>query len=268
MHSSFGNKIVDHTPWLIARTVHPAVRQARYAVAVLPWGATEAHGNHLPYSTDVYEVEAVAAESARLAWQRGAAVGVLPPIPFGVQTGQLDLPFCINLNPSTQAAILWDVISSLKAAGVAKFVILNGHGGNDFKQILRELAPKFPELFLCVASWFSVDDGKGLFHSPGDHADERETSLMLHLHPELVRPREEWGDGSSNEWTIAALRNKWAWAQREWTRATNDTGVGDPRVATAEKGKLYFDRISQRLAEFFVDLANTPLDGLYQRPGK
>lgn len=232
----------------------------------MPWGATEAHGTHLPYATDNYEIEAIATEAARLAWNDGAKVGVLPGIPFGVQTGQLDLPFCINLNPRTQAAILHDILTSLAATGVTKFVILNGHGGNDFKQILRELTPKFPNLFLSVASWFSADDGKDLFASPGDHADERETSLMLHLHPELVRPREEWGDGSTNDWTIAALRERWAWSQRHWTKATNDTGVGDPSAATAEKGKAYFDRISLRIARFLVDLANTPLDRLYESP--
>jgi creatinine amidohydrolase len=265
MHTKTEGKS-DRTPWLIANSTYPQVREVRYAVAVLPWGATEAHGKHLPYSTDIVEIEALAANAARLAWDAGAAVAVLPAIPFGVQTGQLDLPFCINLNPSTQAAILFDVISSLKSSGVNKFVILNGHGGNDFKQILRELTPHFPHMFLAVASWFSVDDGKGLFDAPGDHADERETSLMLDLRPDLVRPPEEWGDGSSNEWTIPALRRKWAWAQRHWTEATNDTGVGDPRAATAEKGKQYFERISQRMAEFFVDLANTPLDRFYQRP--
>jgi creatinine amidohydrolase/Fe(II)-dependent formamide hydrolase-like protein len=60
-------------------------------------------------------------------------------MPFGVQTGQLDVPFCINMNPSTQIAVLEDVISSLEGVGIMKFVIMNGHGGNDFRQMLREL---------------------------------------------------------------------------------------------------------------------------------
>lgn len=260
------NSKVRTNSWLIARTDYCDILQHQYEFAVLPWGATECHGNHLPYATDTYEIDAIAAESARIAWGKGARVGVLPAIPFGVQTGQLDLPFCINLNPSTQTAILSDVLSSLSASGVRKFVLLNGHGGNDFRQILRELTPRFPSLFLSCVSWFNVDDGKSIFDAPGDHADERETSLMLHLHPDLVRPREEWGTGSTNDWTIAALREKWAWAPRHWRSATNDTGAGDPRASTNEKGKLYFERITTKVADYFVDLAKTDLADLYVDP--
>jgi creatinine amidohydrolase len=65
-------------------------------------GATEAHNYHLPYGTDAYEAAHVAAESAKKAWDAGARVVVLPAIPFGVNTGQLDIRLCINMNPSTQ----------------------------------------------------------------------------------------------------------------------------------------------------------------------
>lgn len=238
-----------------------------YEVVALPWGATEAHGTHLPYATDNFEVEAVAANAARLAWSAGAKVAVLPAIPFGVQTGQFDIPFCINLNPSTQAAILGDVLASLPATNVRKFVILNGHGGNDFRQILRELQPRFPHLFLSTLSWFTAHDGRGIIDRIGDHADERETSLMLHLHPDLVAPPEVWGEGTSNAWTLAALRNKSAWAPRHWSLATNDTGVGDPRAATADKGRRYFNAICECVAAYFVELAKADLTKLYDKPG-
>lgn len=251
------------TPWLIARTDYRTIAQTSFDIIALPWGATESHGYHLPYATDNIEIESIAAESARIAWTVGARVAILPTIPFGVQTGQLDLPFCINLNPSTQAAILHDILASLSPTGVKKFVLLNGHGGNDFRQILRELQPRHPGLFLSTLSWFGVDSGQSIFDIVGDHADERETSLMLHLCPDLVGPKERWGDGSTNDWTIAGLREKWAWAPREWTRATNDTGAGDPRAATAEKGARYFESITNRIANYFVDLANTSVDALY-----
>ena len=100
-------------PWVLAESTWRTVGATPYEVAVLPWGATEAHNYHLPYATDVVEASEVAAEAARLAWEAGAKTIVLPTVPFGVQTGQLDIPLCINLNPSTQAAILGDVARTL-----------------------------------------------------------------------------------------------------------------------------------------------------------
>ena len=61
------------------------MREARYDVVVLPWGATEAHNTHLPYATDVVEASEVAIAAAAIAWERGARVVVLPPVPFGVK---------------------------------------------------------------------------------------------------------------------------------------------------------------------------------------
>jgi len=251
-------------PWIIAETNWKNVRQTSYQVAVLPWGATEAHNWHLPYATDNYQVEALAAEAGRHAWEAGAKVAVLPTLPFGVQTGQLDIPFCINMNPSTQMAVLEDVIESLTGVGIPNLVVLNGHGGNDFKQMLRELQARHPDIFLATVSWFQVHRGDDLFTIVGDHADERETSLMLHLAPHLVLPKEDWGDGSENPWTLPAMREKWAWAQRAWTSATNDTGAGDPQHATAEKGAHYFELLAAKIGGFLADLAKTDPEALYQ----
>src|SRR5438132_1177685 len=90
-------------PYILNELTWNTVRDVRYEVAVLPWGATEAHNFHLPYSTDNIETERIAALAARHASERGARVVVLPVVPFGVNTGQLDIPLCLNLNPSTQA---------------------------------------------------------------------------------------------------------------------------------------------------------------------
>jgi creatinine amidohydrolase len=264
--NSMSNYSPINPPIVIASSRLPDIAATSFDVVVLPWGATEAHGTHLPYATDNAEVETVAAAAAKLAWDAGAKVAVLPGIPFGVQTGQLDIPFCINLNPSTQAIILGDILASLAATKVRKFVLLNGHGGNDFRQILRELQPRFPNLFLSTMSWFTAHDGRGIIDVLGDHADERETSLMLHLQPDLVAPRDTWGKGTSNAWTLAALRDKSAWAPRHWTLATNDTGVGDPGAATADKGKRYFAAICERVAAYFVELAKADLSQLYEQP--
>lgn len=251
-------------PYLLSETTWKTVREARYEVAVLPWGATEAHNYHLPYGTDNIACDYVAAEAARTAWDAGTRVVVLPLIPVGVQTGQLDIPFCLNLNPSTQAAMLGDLAASLEGQGVRKLVILNGHGGNDFRAMIRELQPRL-KLFLCVANWYQIVNGADYFEDLGDHAGEMETSVLQHVAPALVRPLSEAGAGKARRFRIAALREGWAWAPRRWTRVTSDTGVGDPRAASPEKGERYTAAVIERLSRFLIDLAAADPDDLYEQ---
>jgi creatinine amidohydrolase len=250
-------------PWILAETNWKAVSATRFDVAVLPWGATEAHNWHMPYATDVIQCDHVAAEAGRLAWERGARVAVLPTVPFGVQTGQLDIPFCLNLNPTTQLAVLRDLAHALEGQGVGKLVILNGHGGNDFKAIIRELQPQVPNIFLCAINWWNCVDPKPYFAQPGDHAGELETSVVMHVAPELLLPLAEAGAGRERKPRLAGLREGWAWAPRRWTSVTDDTGVGDPSAATAEKGATFFRAVTDRIAGFLVDLAKTDPAGLY-----
>ena len=249
-------------PYILNELTWKTVQATRYEVAVLPWGATEAHNLHLPYATDNIETERIAAEAARLAWERGARVVVLPVVPFGVNTGQLDIPLCLNLNPSTQALVLRDLATALAGQGVPKLVILNGHGGNDFRQMIRELQPAV-SLFLCAVDWYRVVDARGHFAEPGDHAGELETSVMLHCAPELVRPLSEAGPGAARRFKIAGLAQGWAWAPRQWRRVTDDTGVGNPEAATAEKGKSYVDAVAAKIGEFLVELAATEPGDMY-----
>jgi len=252
-------------PYVLAETTWKTVRETRYEVAVLPWGATEAHNRHLPYGTDTIQCDHVAAEAARLAWEAGARVVVLPTVPFGVQTGQLDIPLCLNLNPSTQAAVLSDLAHGLVGQGVRKLVVLNGHGGNDFRQMIRELQPRV-DLFLCAINWYRVVDPALHFEDLGDHAGEMETSVMQHIAPELVLPLSEAGDGRARPFRIAALRDGWAWAPRQWTQVTSDTGVGDPKASTPEKGRVYAGAAVERIAAFLVELAATSRDEMYEDP--
>ncbi len=250
-------------PYILNELTWKTVRDSRYEVAVLPWGATEAHNLHLPYSTDNIETEEVAARAAERAWKAGAKLVVLPIVPFGVNTGQLDIPLCINMNPSTQALVLRDVASSLAGQGIKKLVILNGHGGNDFRQMIRELQPQV-SLFLCVVNWYKILDLKSYFSDVGDHAGEMETSVMQYVAPERVLPLSEAGSGKAKAFKIAAFREGWAWAPRQWTQVTDDTGVGNPAASTAEKGQRYLEAVSGKLADFFVDLAKADTANLYQ----
>jgi creatinine amidohydrolase len=250
-------------PWILAETNWQAVSRTAYDVAVLPWGATEAHNWHLPYATDVIQCDHVAAEAARLAWERGARAIVLPTVPFGVQTGQLDIPLCLNLNPGTQAAILADLAHALAGQGIRRLVILNGHGGNDFRAIIRELQPRV-DLFLCTINWWNCVDPRPFFDTPGDHAGELETSVIMHVAPHLALPLDQAGSGAERKSRIAGLREGWAWAPRQWTRISADTGVGDPSASTPEKGEAFFRAVTERIGGFLVELAAADLDDLYE----
>lgn len=251
-------------PYILAETNWKALKSARFEVAVLPWGATEAHNYHLPYGTDNIEADALAAAAAAYAWERGGKVVVLPAIPFGVNTGQSDIYLDINLNPSTQLAILDDIAATLSRQGLRKLVVFNSHGGNNFQALLRELGLRYPNLLICLTEWFRALDRSRYDLAPGDHADEAETCLLLHLRPELVLPRAEWGSGASRRFKIKALREGWAWSERKWSQATIDTGVGDPSRATAEKGRLMAEALAAQIGSFFLDLCQADPDDLYE----
>jgi len=250
-------------PLILAQTTYRDVRTLKCEVAVLPWGATEPHNYHLPYGADIIESEAIAAESARIASDQGASVVVLPTVPFGVNTGQLAIPLTINMNPTTQMAVLRDVAASLECHNIPKLVVLNGHGGNDFRQMIRELGTHC-KVFLCTVNWYRSVNLKDFFDAPGDHADEMETSLLLHLTPELVLPLREAGEGKEHRMKIPAFREGWAWTPRDWTKVTEDTGTGNPKAATAEKGRRYFTAVTQKVGAFLADLSRANLEDMYE----
>jgi creatinine amidohydrolase len=179
-----------------------------------------------------------------------------------VNTGQLDIPLTINMNPSTQSAVLRDVVDSLAGQGVRKLVVLNGHGGNDFRQMIREVSPR-TSAFVCAIEWWKIIDAAKFFEKTGDHAGELETSVMLHVAPDLVRPLGEAGSGAAKRPRLAGMREGWAWSPRPWTRVTADTGIGDPSRATAEKGAKYVAALVERVAEFIVELAKADPENLY-----
>jgi creatinine amidohydrolase len=252
-------------PYILAETNWKHLKDERIELAILPWGATEAHNYHLPYATDNIESDCIAAEASRIAWEQGAKVIVLPTIPFGVNTGQSDIYLDININPSTQLAILRDVITVLQRQKINKFLILNSHGGNDFKTMLRELGLEFPDMFLATSNWFQAMERKKYFQMDGDHAEEMETSLLLHLKPNLVLPKKDWGEGREKKHKINEFTESWLWTERKWSSITEDTGVGNPEFATKEKGEQFFGDVTQKIAKALIDLCDLDLEDSYQK---
>ena len=142
-------------PWILAETTYAHTRSNRYEVAVLPLGATEPHNLHLPYSMDTLEGDVIGQEICAAAHQRGARVVLLPTVPYGTQTNMRQMPLALNVNPSTLYRFVSDLIESLVGSGILKILLLNGHGGNEMKPLLRELSGKTPaHLFLC--NWYKA----------------------------------------------------------------------------------------------------------------
>jgi creatinine amidohydrolase len=251
-------------PFILAETNWKTIKDQRIDLAVLPWGATEAHNYHLPFATDNIMVEKIAQESAREAWSQGARPIVLPLIPFGVNTGQMDIKLNINLNPSTQLAILDDLVDVLNRHRIYKFLILNGHGGNDFKQIIRELGLKYPKMFICGCNWYQSFKNSDFFEASGGHADEMETSMMLYLTPGLVLPLNEAGKGYGKKFKIKALNENWAWAERKWSQVTSDTGIGDPSGATPGKGENCFNEVIKKVGDLMTELSKADVNNMYE----
>ncbi len=251
-------------PYVLAETNWKSIKDESFKVAVLPWGATEAHNYHLPYATDNMQAEGISIAAAKIAWEKKAKVIVLPTIPFGVNTGQMDVTLCMNMNPSTQYAILRDVVQVLDGHHINKLVIVNSHGGNNFKQIIRELSIEYPNVFVCSINWWQIIETAQYFDEPGDHAGEMETSLMMYLKPDLVLSLTEAGDGKAKSFKIEGLKKGWATAQRKWTEVSKDTGVGNPKMATKEKGETFFKVVVKIIADFFEELHHTKLSDMYE----
>ncbi|WP_303923073.1 creatininase family protein [Draconibacterium sediminis] len=252
-------------PYVLEQTNWKQVKNQKYDVAILPWGATEPHNYHLPYGTDSLETAKIAEQAAGKAWEKGAKVMVLPVIPLGAQNmGQIDMPFCLHTKPSTQLIILKDLLTALSRQGIKKLVLMNGHGGNDFKLLVRELQPQFPDVFISLVEWFRMIDQEDYFEEAGDHANEMETSIIMHFFPGLVRPLDEAGNGDAKAFKLEGLKNKTAWAPRQWDKVSADTGVGNPKKATAEKGKKFVDDVTTQIADYFVELAACDLGDMYE----
>lgn len=248
-------------------TNYGTVRQEHYDLVLLPWGATEPHNLHLPYLTDCILSHDVAVAAAHKAYESyGLRCMVMPPVAMGSQNpGQRELPFCIHSRYETQRAILADIVASLHHQGMRKMVIVNGHGGNNFKNMIRDLSIDFPDFLIVCGEWFKMAKAAEYFELPGDHADEVETSVMMHFHPELVR-LDEAGEGKGHAFAVDALREGKVWLPRHWNLVSpDDTGIGDPRRSTAEKGQRFVEAVTTEYAKFFQQFVaiSKPKD-LYQ----
>lgn len=243
-------------PYVLHEANYKQLKEYRPNVAILPWGATEAHNLHLPHGTDVIEATSVAERSAGLAHERGAKVVVLPTIPFGNNEQQLDQIATISFRTTTAAAILGDVAGSLSSQEIDRLVILNAHGGNDFKPLVRDLQRRFKMLIVLI-NFFQVrpDALEEIFDEPGDHAGQMETSLILHLRPQWVA-LDQAGEGKRMPFAIEGLTQSGVWTPRPWSAVHPDTGSGNPAGASPQKGQKYLETVCEAIAGVLLAISH------------
>lgn len=235
-------------------------------VAVLPLGAVEQHGPHLPVSTDyVTATEAAQAAVDIVARAATAPVVLLPGLAYTKSDEHHWSPGTIWLSWDTLMRTLVDIGRSLATSGITRLLFVNGHGGNSAlgQVACREIRKQFGLRTFFAHLSVPVDQGgdgsAGAEHGMGIHGGHSETSLMLHLRPELVhmelavrRVPEELRDfdliGFGKPVSFGWLSDDFG----------PDGHIGDPTGATAEHGKLMFDAAVQRLAAVIVEAARFP----------
>jgi creatinine amidohydrolase len=252
-------------PYILAEANYAYTKANPYEVAVLPLGATEPHNLHLPYGTDMFEGTIVGERICQAAHERGGKVVLLPTVPYGTETNMHRLPLAINVDPTTLFRFVTDIIKSCVHSGVRKIVLLNSHGGNEMKPLLRELADKIDgHLFLC--NWYMVlaDEYPKLFEHKDDHGGEMETSFILSSHPHLVAKTTDGklaaDDGATAQTRFEAINRGWVSITRPWHLLTTNTGSGYPHAAAPDKAEKMLALLAERLGKFLAELSAAKLD--------
>ncbi|KJK50353.1 creatinine amidohydrolase [Lentzea aerocolonigenes] len=195
-------------------------------IAVLPVGSTEQHGPHLPLATDSVIAWTIAKEISE-----AHGVRLLPPVQFSCSQEHADWPGTVSISASTLISVVNDIADSLRRNGVEHVVLVNGHGGNyvlsNIVQEGRNLA-----LFPGRDDWANAREKAGIETSAFSdmHAGELETSILLHAHPDLIRPGYETADHLAED-----RRHMLTLGLAPYT----ESGViGRPSLASARKGEL------------------------------
>ena len=247
-------------PWNLAKTNMQQLRKVKPEVAVIGTAAIEPHNLHLPEGQDMLHTTYIIEQCCRKAWEKTKKVICLPTIPFGVDCNLLDFPLAIHISQNSLDSVLRDIIVSLSKHDIKKIVIINGHGGNDFTPLIRQIQCEL-DVHVFQSDWWktALDEYASVFELAEDHAGEMETSVALALYPELVEMAYA-AEITVPPYRFEALRQGWVKTSRNFRRLNDYCATADPAKATAQKGQKYLDLVIERLSRFLIDLAESPID--------
>lgn len=219
---------------------------SRTRTVLIPFGATEEHGDHLPLSTDTLHAVEV---GRKLAQKR--PIFIAPALPYGVCRSTSVHPGTISISTETLKALAIDVASSLYGQGLRHFILLTGHAGGTHTSALidagERLLAQFDDIRVAVLTEYMLAsaEGRTFIETPGDaHAGEIETSRILHSHPHLVKGtgRREFPSFPQG---ILVRNKRNFWPGGVW---------GDPTLATAEKGARLEGAVVEALNRLVTEL--------------
>ncbi|MEW2512952.1 creatininase family protein [Streptomyces sp. NPDC046870] len=225
---------------------------AQDAVVLLPVGATEQHGPHLPTGVDDFLAAEVCRRAALLASEHTGVV-VTPSIPTGLSEHHMAFGGTLTLSLPTLHALLRDVCRSVTRAGFSRILIVNGHGGNmtALNALTTELTAELATP-IAFASYFgagrevvrdTLETQDGLMH-----ACEGETSMMMAAYPELIH-HEHLAEAHGPRITLPAESTEPVYMAVSFDRITKSGVAGDARVASPQKGETMLSGCARALAD-------------------
>jgi creatinine amidohydrolase/Fe(II)-dependent formamide hydrolase-like protein len=236
-------------------------------VALLPVGAVEQHGPHLPLDTDAFDADYLARRVAEACSDPKPLV--LPLVPYGVSYHHDDFPGTISVSNEALSRLVYDIGMSCARTGVTKLVVINGHGGNTATlQFAAQMINRDAHIFTCVDTGETSDvDLAELCDTDNDvHAGEIETATSLAIRPDLVDmdAAEAFVPSFSSRYLDFTTKRSVEWYAR--TSKISASGVlGDPTLATADKGDRIWRVMVANLVELVEELKSMTLDEIYER---
>lgn len=257
----------DHVLWASMTWPEAEERLRHVDIALLPVGAIEQHGPHLPLDVDAWDADYLAKQVAAACAEPRPLV--LPLIPYGVSYHHEDFAGTITISHDALAQMVYDVGMSLAKQGITKLVIINGHGGNVATlQYAAQKINRDAHIFTCVDTGETSDtDIAALAETVHDvHAGEIETSTSMVTRPHLVQMdrAERWVPTFGTPYLDFDYEKSVEWYVRTAKISSSGT-LGDPAKASREKGVAFWQIMIQNLVEFVEHLKNTPLDTIYHR---